>query len=211
MNFIHALMLIASIILVLMVAVSIVEAQECGEFGYNCDDNSVVTDVANVTSVSNVIGGNENLAIGLSSPRFGAAIGDCMGTTAASYLWGIYGSQKLKESFWCESFNLIRAGYADAGIWILCHRTILKDMPDCPGPLVEMVKVDKESDNLDNKPEIIEIQQQFEIQDTRYSELAARFEASENEKRANARAARQENQRREAIKQEIRDKYNVEN
>ena len=139
MNFIHALMLIASIILVLMVAVSIVEAQECGEFGYNCDDNSVVTDVANVTSVSNVIGGNENLAIGLSSPRFGAAIGDCMGTTASSYLWGIYGSQKLKESFWCESFNLIRAGYADAGTWILCNRTILKDMPDCPGPLAEMV------------------------------------------------------------------------
>jgi len=86
--------------------------------------------------------------------------------------------------------NLIQSGYVDAGAWILCNHTILSKMPDCPGPFAEMVKADFNPDSeFKEKPEIIEIKQQFEIADNRYSELAAKLDQIETQRQASARAA----------------------
>ena len=199
MNFIHMLLLCLAVVIILSVAVPIVFAQECGEFGYNCDDNSVVTEV--VTSVSNVIGGNENLAIGLSSPRFGAAIGDCMGTQARTYLWGIYGQQTLTESYWCEAANLYKMGLTEAANYVLCNHTILKTMPDCPGPLVEFLADTNPVMNDELPAE--HIQQHFEIADSRYSELTARFDAMEVSRQANIRAAARKQAEEKEYNQQI--------
>ena len=177
-NLLDLLLVCAAIIIVLSIAIPAL-AQDCGEGGYNCDSIELASNP--------VIGGSDTLALGFGGTRFGAAIGDCMGTQARTYLWGIYGQQTLTESYWCEAANLYKMGLTEAANYVLCNHTILKTMPDCPGPLVEFLADTNPVMNDELPAE--HIQQHFEIADSRYSELTARFDQMEASRQANARAA----------------------
>lgn len=179
-------------------------AQDCGEFGYRCDDNSVVANptLNNTVGGSNLsAGGNDSLALGFGGVRFGAAIGDCMGTQARTFLFGLYGQQTLTESYWCESFNLFQAGHSKAAIWILCNRTILKEMEDCEKSFV----VDESGSVVDDEVHVDHIQvsqQQFQMADTRMSEMVAWREEVDRGRQAAARRAAEDR----AFNQETLDK-----
>jgi len=189
-NLLDLLLVCAAIIIVLSIAIPAL-AQDCGEGGYNCDSIELASNP--------VIGGSDTLALGFGGTRFGAAIGDCMGTQARTYLWGIYGQQTLTESYWCEAANLYKMGLTEAANYVLCNHTILKTMPDCPGPLASMLEEPPETvDTVES-----DVHQQFEIQDSRYSELAARFDAMEVSRQANIRAAARKQAEEKEYNQQI--------
>jgi hypothetical protein len=184
------ILLAGTLFVMLMVAAAPVFAQKCGgHYGDDCGTD-VTTDVTtNVTSSltggTTSVGGSDNLALGLGSPSFGAAIGDCMGTQARSFLFGLYGQQTLTESYWCEAFNLASAGYPEAAAYILCNHTVLKDMPGCPGPILSMVPV---------APVVVptvpdDLAEHYQVSDIRYLQLAEQLSRIEAQNQANARAA----------------------
>jgi hypothetical protein len=178
-DWLQALLMVVLFVMLLFAAARSF-SQECDEYGYNCDNfNS-----ENIMSSENVMSSGDSLALGFGGTRFGAAIGDCMGTQARTYLFGLYGQQTLTESHWCEAFNLISAGYTDAGTYILCHHTVLKDMPGCPGPLLSMVP---EVPPVPTVPD--DLAEHYQISDTRYSELADQLARIEAQNQANAQAA----------------------
>ena len=110
-------------------------AQECR--GHSCNGGEGVSTTVGGSTITNAIGGADSLALGFGGADFDVAIAGCVGSVASTYGFGAFGRQKLKEDHWCQAMSLIGAGYRDAGEFILCTETILKDMDDCPGSLAE--------------------------------------------------------------------------
>jgi len=79
------------------------------------------------------IGGNDALALGFGGASFDVDIAQCVGSQSDTFFFGIYGKQRLRQNYWCHAITLANAGYIEAAEYMLCHHTVLSNMPDCPG------------------------------------------------------------------------------
>jgi len=84
---------------------------------------------------STTLSGSDTVAFGFGSPSYDVDINNCTGSTSRSFVFGLFSHQRLQEIHFCHAMNLISAGYVDAGNWLLCNKTKMSEMPDCPGTL----------------------------------------------------------------------------
>lgn len=143
------------------------------------------------------IGGNNSLGLGFGGAQFDVDIGQCIGSEAQTWFFGIYGRQTLKENAWCHAITLINSGYTDAGEWLLCHYTYLSEMPDCPGPMF----IQPETNSIVDDASVVEdtedefVQEQLMQYQMQITDLASSLD---NLKSNQARSARQASVQKQA-------------
>ena len=115
--------------------------------------------------VENQIGGNETLALGFSSPSFGAALAQCAGTTAKSFLFGLYGQQKIGPNYWCIGSSLYQMGKYQAAAFVLCGKAGLADAYPTHGECI------KDLSAAPQEPED-DVEESFVFPDNHDAELA---------------------------------------
>jgi len=81
-------------------------------------------------------GGDSSVGLGFGGTQFDVDIAQCVGSVVDS--WFIfYSKQRLQENYWCHAITLANAGYIEAAEYMLCQHTVLSEMPDCPGKVLD--------------------------------------------------------------------------
>lgn len=213
---VNILLYLVGLVIILTIGVLEAHGQHKCQGGHNCNDGSIINVDA---SSAPIIGGDDTIGIGLSSPSFTAAINQCLATESTNYAFGAYGKQRVISNYHCMGLAYLSAGMIEAGEYILCNAENgpLSGMPDCESAVSQYVpRVDLPAKlpvyNYDDHIEEEENHvSQLEDQMMLMSDMQAKLENLEDSNRQSQAYARSEARRKESIKQEIAERFNVEN
>jgi len=168
------------------------------EFAYNCTNTEV--------ALSNTIGGpilssegSNSLGLGFGGSSVTPVIRDCIFTEYDSYFI-FWDKQRGKENKHCLAMQEHLIGNHNTEARIKCKDTSIANLygsfDECTEAQEEHVtnspkkpKNSKDADEVTKITQFQEVQQQFQMADTRYSELAAKFDQMESYRQASVRRA----------------------
>lgn len=110
-------LVIAAVVVILLVSESKAQHQS------NDMNNQTAGDI---TGGNVAFSGKGSYAIGQGS--FDVDINQCMGSVARSFVFGLYGDQKLQQNYWCHAESLFRLHRYEAAAHIWCNKTYLGEL-----------------------------------------------------------------------------------